>query len=166
MANLKEPANLVLQIPRAKIEAQNIASTLEKLLVLSDTHESAMLRKACLALSVSGYDNDPRELCEIPEVRSFFKRLTHEWPFWFWFLARDAGQISLLMSLVCEVKVHRQGMMFGIEFDEQHLRATIGRMLSGSTPMFIALDIPPTVANESTTTALQELQLSPEIRTR
>lgn len=38
------------------------------------------------SLTISGYDDDSRELFEIPEVCRYLRGLDHEWPFWFFFL--------------------------------------------------------------------------------
>lgn len=157
LSDIDEATVLVLQIPRDQIERQNISTTLEKLLVLTDNRQQALLRKESLMISVSGYDSDKREIFEIPEVRAFFKRLTAEWPYWLWFLARGARQIGLLMALICDIKIHRKGRQVGTAIDEKQMTQALGDMLERSIPMFINFDISPDVANASADTAFAEL---------
>lgn len=38
---------------------------------------------------VEGYDQDPRELYTIPEVRVFFQAFRREWPYWLYFCNLD-----------------------------------------------------------------------------
>ena len=54
-----------------------------------------MRYRESLVFIVCGYDEDPRELAEIPQVRAFFARLVQEWPHWLWFLARGVGVVGL-----------------------------------------------------------------------
>lgn len=95
---------VVIEIPRTCIEQMSVASTLEKLLVLTDSADNVRRYRESVAYSVSGYDHDPRELYEIPEVRAFFRALTAQWPHWFWFLMRGQCQIGMLICLLCDVE--------------------------------------------------------------
>jgi hypothetical protein len=52
---------------------------------------------------IHGYDNDPRELFEIPEVRSFVRLLDEQFPFWFFFLTTETDAIKLLMFSLCRI---------------------------------------------------------------
>lgn len=146
---------VVLEISAPEIAAQNIASALERLHALSDTAQAALQFREKLFISVQGFDHDPRELVEIPEVRAFFARLADAWPHWLWFLSREGGDISLLLALLCPVKVHRQAGRFGVEFEDQAaLAAHINSLLSRGIALFEAFDIPPSQAQASAETAL------------
>lgn len=101
--NDDEFAIVVIEIERHSIERGNVASTLEKLLVLTDSIENIRRYRESVLFSVNGYDGTPQELCEIPEVKDFFLKLVAEWPFWFWFLVRGHRQVQILMSILCEV---------------------------------------------------------------
>jgi len=109
---------VVLVVTRKEIDECNFTSSLERLLVLIDTAENARRYKNSLLFNVDGYEKDPRELYEIPEVRSFFQKLTEAWPHWLWFLNTDHGQVSVLLALLCKVKVHRLGAQVGFEFTD------------------------------------------------
>jgi len=53
-------------------------------------------------LSVSGYDNDQRELYQIPEVVSFIKDLNSKLPFWLYFVnTADKRFFSWMIACLC-----------------------------------------------------------------
>ena len=107
LARNTKPAVLIVTISRKEIESGHYASALERLHVMTDTATNVLRYRQSMSFLVDGYNRDLRELPEIPEVRSFFKNLTAEWPHWFWFLSRGTGGIPLLMSLLCDVQVVR-----------------------------------------------------------
>jgi hypothetical protein len=54
-------------------------------------------------LSVSGYDDDPRELYQIPEVVSFIKDLNSKLPFWLYFInTSDKRFFSWIIACLCQ----------------------------------------------------------------
>lgn len=133
-----QPALVLLQISSQEIHTANIAPALERLHALADTAESARLYRNSLFFVVQGYDDDPRELCEVPQVRAFFARLAQEWPHWLWFLARDTGTVALLFSLLCSVRVHRSGKQTAIEFPSREELAACIEDLAGRSEAFYA----------------------------
>ena len=46
-----------------------------------------------LYMSVDGYDNDPREIFVIPEVKNHIKKLNEAWPYLFYFHETQIGAI-------------------------------------------------------------------------
>lgn len=148
------PALLLLHITRNEIEECNWTSSLERLLVMCDTRENVLRYRESLVLNVLGFDDDPRELSEIPEVRQFFAKLANAWPHWIWFLHRDNNAIPLFMSLICEVKIHRAEDQFGTEFiHPDELNRRFGDLLERGIPLFEAYDIPPELAEASAMSA-------------
>jgi len=112
------PELIALRIDRSEIEARNLAHALDVLHVLIENVENVRRYRESLVFFVEGYDEDPRSLPEIPEVRAYFRALVREWPHWLWFQARGMGAIALLFSLICRVRVIRadDGESFGTEF--------------------------------------------------
>jgi len=102
-----ERAFIILHITRQEIEACNIASALDRLSVLTDTLENVLRYRESVAIQVSGYDEDDRELSEIQEVRKYFRALVDQWPHWPWYLHRKIGAIALLMALLCRIEIFR-----------------------------------------------------------
>jgi len=52
-----------------------------------------------LALFIEGYDDDPREIYAIPEVRAFYQQLWQRWPYWLYFCNLDTE--NLMMMVMC-----------------------------------------------------------------
>jgi len=73
-------------------------------------------------LIIQGYDDDPRELFEINEVREYFSTLDKLFPYWFYFIYRkiEEGYSSLklimLLLVPCEVIDLNNGKK-SIEYD-------------------------------------------------
>lgn len=151
-------AIIVLEVSLQEIRSQSIGSCLERLHALSDSAEACMRFRENLFVQVMGYDHDPRELPEIPEVRAFFAKLVDAWPHWMWFLSRDLGEISRLMSLLCEVKIHRANGAFGVEFVKpEQLNDVFSDLLTRGLALFRAFDIAPHLAEESANSAAHVL---------
>jgi hypothetical protein len=71
---------VVLMISRRQVEEQDLASVLDSLKVFTATREDVWRYRGQMSLVVDGYNQDPRDLVDIPEVRSLIKRLGAEWP--------------------------------------------------------------------------------------
>lgn len=75
-----------------------------------------------LFVMIEGYDDDPRELYEIEEVRNYFVVLDKLFPYWFYFLAKNGEKsrsplglvTSLLVPIVC---IQNESKRKEIEFD-------------------------------------------------
>ena len=159
LADNSEPVFLIMNITRVEIETKNIASALERLHVLTDSLKNVLLYKESMAFQISGYDSDPRELPEIPEVRSFFCRLTAEWPHWLWFLARGSGSIPLLLALLCRVKIVRgKKGSFGTSFESvKELQDVLHDLFSRGNALFDAYSVSDDMVAESAESALYEV---------
>lgn len=86
-----QPAMLVILISREHIEQRATHSTLDRLLRLSNAESHFRAAAKQCEIMVSGYDDDSRELHEIPEVRQFFGHLATRWPY-FWHFATDEAR--------------------------------------------------------------------------
>lgn len=158
----EDNAFVILEIQRSDVEAKNIASALERLLVLTDSRENTLRYRDSLALVFAGYDDDPRPLPEIPEVRQFMALLNREWPHWLWFSTRFAGTIPLLLSLLCDVRIigDSTGTQFGTEFqDQEQIFRVLKDMFGRGNALFDAFGISQKEVKESTESALREIGL-------
>ena len=158
LANFTDSALLVLTVSRQEIESGNVSSILERLHVVAESRESALRYRECLVLHVDGYDSDTRELPEIPEVRAFFAKLSHQWPHWLWFLHRNVGAIPLLLALLCQVQIHRSQGRFGTEFvDHAEMIAVVNDLFHRGNALFYAFGITAAEAQASAESAVNEL---------
>lgn len=164
LADNSEQALIVLHISRDEIKASNFGSALERLHTMADTRENVLLYRESLVFVVAGYDDDSREIFEIPEVRQFFTELVDEWPHWFWFLCRDGGLINLLMSLICKIKVSRNNGMIGYKFINDNLEFSrkVSGLLERGEALYRSFNIPNAEVSTSLKSALEELGFGQE----
>ncbi len=79
---------------------------------------------------IDGYDNDPREIHSIPEVRKFYAAFHQAWPFWLYFCNLD--QDGLKMMVLCclktftAIKVDDQPKC-AVQFDTNELTAFLAQ---------------------------------------
>ncbi len=52
-----------------------------------------------VVLMIEGYDDDPREIYAIPEVRAFYQQLWERWPYWLFFCNLDTE--NLMTMVMC-----------------------------------------------------------------
>lgn len=156
-----DPVFLILVISRQEIKTGKFGSALHRLHVMTDSTENILRYRESMTFQVEGYDQDHRELPEIPEVRAYFKALAQAWPHWIWYLFRGTGSIALLMSLLCQVRVIRGTRGdFGTEFDDKvEISAVINDLLDRGSKLFEHRHIPWPLIDESKSSLLTELRL-------
>ena len=67
---------------------------------LSGDRSSAMSAEGAVTLVFHGYDDDPREIEAIPEVREWFSKLFAAWPYWSFFASRIDQIVPLVLTLL------------------------------------------------------------------
>ncbi|NMQ06305.1 hypothetical protein E4Q08_14120 [Candidatus Accumulibacter phosphatis] len=93
---------VILMFSRLQVETCDVDEPLELLRSLTADRDVAIKFCGRISLVVDGYNDDPRELFEIPEVRAYVDRLDREWSYWFFFLSQADESIKLLESCLCE----------------------------------------------------------------
>ena len=90
--------------------------------------------QGAISFLVEGYDNDPRELYEIPEVRTFYSRFFDQWPYWLFFCALHNE--GLAMMVACRTS--------NLQSFKRPGEATVGLNLSvGDMVQFLSEAFPP-----------------------
>ena len=89
-------------IAREDIESGETGRVLEILYRFLTTKKIAKKNRELLDFSVDGYNDDRRELYEIPEVREWFKQLNMQFGYWFYFLSKRAKSLRLLAACLCK----------------------------------------------------------------
>ena len=94
---------IVLQISQEAIQNCDTSEYVTLLHGATDSLQSFEAAFQRYVLSVSGYDNDQRELYQIPEVVSFIKNLNSKLPFWLYFInTSDKKFFSWMIACLCQ----------------------------------------------------------------
>lgn len=94
------PMPIVLPIQRAWIEQGNVDHVVDLLSPLHKSPERIVQMAGSLNVFFPGYENDPREIWTIPEIRVWFAALTEKFPWWLVFLDRTTDAFPLALSLL------------------------------------------------------------------
>jgi hypothetical protein len=96
------PVDLIyLVISRSDVESSNFDRVLAKLEPMRSSPESAMANRGRLSISMDGYNQDPRELVEIPEARAYLRELDSRFPYGFWFFSKTDETLTIFLSASC-----------------------------------------------------------------
>ena len=76
---------LMLQAARLDVERMDTTEMLTSLKRLLKEDFARRFQQR-VAVGIDGYDDDTRELFEIPDVRTYMAKLDADWPYWFYYL--------------------------------------------------------------------------------
>ncbi|OFZ66887.1 MAG: hypothetical protein A2V79_00155 [Betaproteobacteria bacterium RBG_16_56_24] len=126
----------------AAITAGDISGVLTALKSLSSDRSSAMSAEGAVTLVFHGYDNDPRELEAIPEVRAWFARLFEAWPYWSFFASRIDQTVPLVLTMLLsgEAVAGEPGMV-GWSFDLDELKPLLLELFGHQNELIERLEI-------------------------
>ena len=94
---------IVLQISQENIKDCNTSEYVTLLHGATGTIQSFEVAFQRYVFLISGYDDDPRELYQIPEVVSFIKDLNSKLPFWLYFVnTADKRFFSWMIACLCQ----------------------------------------------------------------
>ena len=96
---LTEP--VVLLFTRREVEAGDPADSVARLQALFDGREAVWRYRGQIILGVAGYEDDVRELVDVPEVRALLTEFNRRWPYWAYYFNQVDGSIQLLASCLC-----------------------------------------------------------------
>ena len=130
---------VVLLISRREVEAGDLASVLSRLKPFLAAREDAWRYRGQMTLVVDGYDNDPRELVDIPEVRTLLRGLESSWPQWAYFFNQVDDSIKLLLSCVAGSRFLGRG---AVEMDADLVASALGRAFDGMNMVFDRFGFP------------------------
>jgi hypothetical protein len=88
-----------------------------------------------LTFMLEGFDDDPREVHSIPEVRSFYSAFRDAWPYWLYFCNLDTEELHMMvlccLPSIAALKVDRQPGV-AVEYDRLEL---LDFLRAGFVPM-------------------------------
>lgn len=98
---------IVLFIPKRIIEANDYSFVLN---IFTDVlKDPALIRKFKnqVTIGFDGYDDDPKEVFEITEIRNYIQQLTLKFPYWFYFTNLEDHSFRDLILILCKFdKIH------------------------------------------------------------
>lgn len=124
---------VVLMISRREVEAGDLDSVLSRLKVFRSNPDDARRYRGQMTLVVDGYDDDPRELVDILEVRTLLRRLEAAWPFWAYFFNQVDDSIKLLLSCAAGHRFLGRG---AVEMDAELVAKALSRGFGGMNIIF------------------------------
>lgn len=97
MNNQPDPTDfLSILVSRQEIELQEFDKILAVLNGLIKDNEIIKKFYDRVDIGVDWYNDDKRELWEIPEVKQFFRILDNQWPYWFFFLTKLGSGLKMI----------------------------------------------------------------------
>ncbi|HRD86650.1 MAG TPA: hypothetical protein PK752_00115 [Accumulibacter sp.] len=130
---------VILMFSRRQVETLDLAEPLQFLRRLTADRHTALEFSGRLSLVIDGYNDDPRELFEIPDVRAYINGLDQEWRYWFFFLSQADDSIKLLESCLCETIEVVPGVT---SVDMEQLESALARHFGAMNALCEALDVP------------------------
>ena len=100
--------SLQVVVDRMDVESGNvepILTVLRRLLVNPETVRAFMDR---VHLAFAGYDEDPRELHQIQNVRTYMSQLDEHFPFWFYFINLHDDMLLVIQLSLCRYTLDEQ----------------------------------------------------------
>jgi hypothetical protein len=88
---------IVVIISRDEVEMLDTSSVMKTLRSCLESTECALSYFERLDVAFDGYNNDPRELFEIPEVREYVSILDSQFPYWLFFLTKKGLGLQCIM---------------------------------------------------------------------
>ncbi len=133
---------IIVVCDSASIATGDISQVLSLLKRLTGDRASAMSAEGAVTLVFNGYDDDPRELESIPEVREWFAKLFEAWPYWSFFACRIDQTVPLVLTLLIpgDTVIGEPGMM-GWEFDADKLKPLLFEMFGYQNELIERLEI-------------------------
>ena len=90
-----------------KIELQSVMDCdpsymLNLLKNVTSTREQVVGFEGRITFFFDGWDDDPRETAEIPEIRAYFTALTEKFPYWMHYAEKAGDTFMHVMRLLCK----------------------------------------------------------------
>ena len=130
---------IFLMFSRRQVETCDIDEPLQFLHRIAASSSEALKYCGRISLMVDGYNDDPRELYEIPEVRIFISRIDKQWPYWFFFLSQADDSIKLLESCLSNTIEVIPGVA---SFDFEQMEQTLARHFGAMNRLCETLGVP------------------------
>ena len=101
---------LGVAVSRDDVESNDISSTLDALSSLLVDDATVRKFQERVNISFDGFDHDPLEVYEIPEIRRFCAELDKSFPYWLYFLSTEDSSLKMMAFCLCRVNTKAPGL--------------------------------------------------------
>lgn len=98
-------------ISREEVASIDTSSTMKTLSRLLADRETVQRCRGRIQIAFYGFDDDPREVYEIPDVRRFCVELDKLFPYWFYFLSTDNETLKMIAFCLVPVTKIAPGLV-------------------------------------------------------
>jgi hypothetical protein len=111
-------------VSRQETESLDITPALRVFQTLLYDAETVTMFRGKATIAFDGYDNDSRQLYEIPEVRRYLVELDSKFPYWFYFLSTRNDMLKMIACCLCRTRRIETGMAYPDPHDMQAFMVT------------------------------------------
>ena len=98
-------------VSRSDVENKDISATLGTLAGLLDADATVRRFQGRVNVSFDGFNDDPREIYEMPEIRDFCADLDAHFPYWLYFLSTEDSSLKMMTFCLCRVEKQGPGLV-------------------------------------------------------
>lgn len=100
----------IYKVPKYDVLKCNFKGLIDVIERLSRNRKSVLKNRGTLEVLIDGYDEDPREVYEIPEIRHWYNESIKAGIPWFYFIGSRLGKMGLkvLLFCYCEIKIESE----------------------------------------------------------
>jgi hypothetical protein len=126
---------VILLISRGAVDTCDVERVFKhSIRFLMASREDVILYRQQVSIVFEGWDEDPRELVDVPEVRSFVKRMAARWPEWAYFFNQQDAIIHLWLSCLVGKSFPGAG---AVEIDVNLLKKELVNAFNGMNAMHL-----------------------------
>lgn len=131
----------MFEIKRDWVEAGDLEPMKALFGHLESSPEAADFFAGSILISVDGYNEDPRMLCEIPEVRTYALRLLAEYPSWFHFMYHEPVEFNLWAGVLTKAVVIQQvnAIIVQYRYDAESVIDLYNQVSKATSQMFLRM---------------------------
>ena len=128
-----------LYITKPEVDAGKVGDIVDRLMCFSDRADFTRKFAHRIHLCVDGYNDDPRELSEIPEVVTLFRHIDEAWPYALHFFALDDHSLDVVFMTIIgttNTNAEHEGKPIH-DFDRTRFRATLASKIAAMNALHV-----------------------------
>ena len=120
-------------ISKEEVESETIEKMKERIGMLMSDRSLLMSHQGEINIFFDGYNDDAREIVEIPEIKNYIDRIVKEIPYWFYFLDLKSvnGSLAVMLNCYSGCFVEKDSKSFYLNIDADKVSEFIGYQWDG-----------------------------------